>query len=124
MAGLRAGKPAFQAHALVLLHRMQMVDHFEARLGRVAVHRGDRAQAHEFLIVFQKSADARNLGRRNLEGQLAAVELAAGDGVGVKGLHGKSQSLFAQWIGQHSSGYRLRSALESGDQSSAPFFQM
>ena len=96
ISGFSPRQAAFQPHALVAFDRMQMIDHLEARLGRIAIHRRDRAQAHELLIVLQKPADARDLRRRDFQRQLAAVELAAGDGIARRRPPRQRPALFSQ----------------------------
>ena len=53
---IRPAHAALQPQPLVTLDRVQMVDHFEARLGRIPVDGRDRAQAHELLVSFRKPA--------------------------------------------------------------------
>ena len=89
----------FSRSRWLALDRMQMIDHLEARLGRIAVHRRDRAQPDEFPVVLQEAADAGNLGRRDLQRQLAAVVLAAGHRVGIERLHGRGHGMLSQIVG-------------------------
>ena len=62
---IRAAQPALHAQPLIALDRMQMIDHFKARLGRMPVDRGHRAQADELLFVLEIAAqidDPRRVG--------------------------------------------------------------
>src|ERR1035441_5919769 len=69
--GLGAREAALQAQALVAFDGMQVVDDLEARFGGVAIDGGDRAHTDEFPIVLQKSANAGDSGRSDLQRQLA-----------------------------------------------------
>src|SRR5260370_7982064 len=79
-----ARQAALQAQPLIAIDAVQVVDNFEARFGRIAIHRGNRAQADEFLIVLEKSADTADLARRNLHRKLAALELASFAGSSIE----------------------------------------
>jgi hypothetical protein len=96
-----------------------VVDHFEARLGGPSIHRGDRAQPHKLLIVFQESANTGDFRRRDFQRELAELVFAAEDRIGVEGFQRRRNGLFSQIVGYH---YRFRRS--APDQSSAPFFQM
>ena len=97
--GIGAENPALQPHALLVFDGMEVIDHFEARLGGIAIDGRDGAEAHEFLVVFQKAADADDFGSGDLERQLAAIECADGDGVGVERLHRRSYGVLSQTFG-------------------------
>lgn len=98
---------------------MKVIHDFEARLGGPTIHGRYGAQAHELLIVLQKSANARDFGGRNFERQLIEFVFAANDRIGIEGFHRRRDGIFSQIVGYH---YRFRRS--APDQSSAPFFQM
>src|ERR1022692_2467686 len=51
---IAARQAALQAQPLVPVERVQMINDFEARLGRIQVHAGNCAQAHKTQGVLQK----------------------------------------------------------------------
>src|SRR5437899_10580885 len=67
--GVRAREAALQAQAFIAFDTVQVIDNFKAGFGGVAVYRGDRADADEFLIILEKSANARDFGWSDLQGQ-------------------------------------------------------
>src|ERR1035437_6132815 len=91
--GIHAREAALEAQPLITLDAVQVVDDFEARLGGVAVDGGDRADADEFLIVLEESANAGDFGRSDFQRQLAMFALAAVNGVGIEGVDRKSKRL-------------------------------
>src|SRR5882762_5969384 len=120
--GIRAWETAFQPQPFVALGRMEMIDHFEARLLRVPVDPRHRAQPHEILHLFQIFADADDMLRSDFERQFAPIDPAAKhgfrSGVQQRRYHRKGFSL----VGDHR--LPLSSGRSEYDQSSAPFFQM
>ena len=97
--GLGARQAALQAQALIAFDGVQVVDDFEARFGGVAVDGGDRAHTDESPVVLQKSADAGDFGRSDLQRQLAMCELAGFDGVAIECVHGDGRGMLFQMIG-------------------------
>ncbi len=58
---VRPAHTAFYAHAADRLNRVQMVDNFKPRLGRMPVDGGDRAQPYKFFAVFEVAAQVHDL---------------------------------------------------------------
>src|ERR1022692_2639711 len=81
---IAARQAALQAQPLVPVERVQMINDFEARLGRIQVHAGNCAQAHKTQVVLQKPANAHDFLARYFDSQLAPVELAAHHRAGVE----------------------------------------
>src|SRR5260370_38947738 len=63
---------------------MQVIYHFEPRFFGVPVDRGNRAQTHEFLFILEIGADVDDLIGRDFQSQLAPVEFAASQGLGLR----------------------------------------
>src|SRR2546425_3677405 len=78
--GVRACETALQPQPFVALRRMEVINHFEARLLRVPVDPRNRAQSHEVLRLLQIRADADDAFRADFEGHFAPIELAAKHG--------------------------------------------
>src|ERR1700728_730381 len=53
-----------------------MIHHFKTRFSRIAVHAGDGAQPHKLQLILEELAHAHDFPGRDLDGQLAPVELA------------------------------------------------
>src|SRR5947209_4652441 len=68
--GILAWQAAFQAQALIARDRMQMIDHLEARLGRIAVYCRHGAQSLELPFILEKAASLDQLFRSKLDCQL------------------------------------------------------
>src|ERR1035441_10650120 len=96
---IHAPEAALEAQPLIAFDRVQVVDDFEARFGREAVDRGDRADADEFLIVLEESANTGDFGRSDLQRQLAMFALAALNVVGIEGVNGHGHGMLLQMIG-------------------------
>src|SRR5437588_12519892 len=75
----------FQADALFLRNREQMIDHFEARLGRSPVDAGNVGEEVEsaFAMVAQNNARLPEVAAVDVDRHLVAVELDSLDGSGV-----------------------------------------
>src|ERR1035438_1281210 len=97
--GIRTSEAALETQALVTLDAVQVIDDFETRFGGMAVHRGDRADADELLIVLEKSANAGDFGRSDLQRQLAMFALAALDRIGIEGINSQGSGMLFQMIG-------------------------
>ena len=85
-----------------------MVNHFEARLGRMPVHGGNRAQTDEFLVVLEIAAQIDDL--RRVGDQRGFAERLDGF---------ENRRMASLWT---SPPYDVLGNLLGTDQSSAPFF--
>jgi hypothetical protein len=150
-----SGDPALQAEALVFgdagaRHRVQVVNHLEARLHRIPVDAGDGGQADEAVLILQEGSDFDDTGGVDLERELVEREFAVDDSTRQGRFEGLGHTHLFDLISQHfaislsqtqwaapvgilwvcEAEIRSASASEmpaiSGpfDQSSTPFFQM
>src|SRR5215471_18228534 len=94
-----AAHTALEPYALIPFDRVQVVHHFKSWFRRIAVHRAHRAQADELLVVFQESADTCKLARRDLQRELAAIQLAYLDRIGVERVDSGSNRILLQVFG-------------------------
>ena len=57
--------PTLQAKAQVPIERVQQVDHFKARVGRIPIHGGNAAEANETLLFLKEAANFHDPRGRN-----------------------------------------------------------
>src|SRR5579862_10050247 len=96
-----AGKARLDPNAKIPLERMEMIDHFEAGLGGVAVDPRDGAQTHELLVLLEEAADGNDLPGGDLEREFAAIEFGRHESGRIERFDRSSQRVVFQAIRQH-----------------------
>jgi hypothetical protein len=79
--GVLTSDSAFQPKALSSGNRMEMVDHLETRLDRIAINGCDIAQPDEIQLRFQLAADFDDTGRFDLQSEFSAIVFSGDDGI-------------------------------------------
>src|ERR1700721_2760389 len=78
-----------------------MIHHFKTRLTRIAVHAGDGTQPYKLQLILQELAHTHDFLGRDLESQLAPVELAGYQCIRVEGFYARRGGLLFEAFRKH-----------------------